>query len=131
MADRINSDDTDFEISFCENLLQNNPNFVSALVLLGDHYTKKGLYEKGLAIDEKLERLKPQDPHVLYNLSCSYSLTNNIDKALATIKRAVDCGYHDYDYILQDADLINLRGDGRFKEFFAKLTEDSEQEKVK
>ena len=41
----------DFEISFYEKLIKENSNFTDALVALGDAYTKKGLYEKGLDVD--------------------------------------------------------------------------------
>ena len=114
-------DDIDFEIRFIEGVLKENPNFVEGLTILGDLYTKKGLYEKGLEVDEKLARLCPDDSLVHYNLACSYSLVQNIEKSLETIKRAVALGYSDFDYLKADHDLVNLRQDSRFQEFFLKL----------
>lgn len=112
-----NRDDVDFEIKFFEDVLVKRPNFTEALAALGDLYTKKGLYEKGLHVDKKLAGLKPDDPMVLYNLACSYSLVNDIDHALATIKQAIGYGYNDFGYLEQDSDLMNLRQDDRFKQF--------------
>ena len=40
-----NKEDLDFEIKFCEGLIAKKPDFVEALVLLGDLYTKKGMYK--------------------------------------------------------------------------------------
>ena len=109
----------DFEIQFYEGIVQKNQDFVQALIALGDLYTKKGLYEKGLMIDRRLAFLKPEDPVVLYNLACSYSLLNCLDKALATMKLAVQCGYDNFKFMKEDKDLTNLFKDSRFQEFIA------------
>jgi len=111
-------DDSDFEIQFYENLLQKKSDFVEALAALGDLYTKKGQYKKGLELDEQLARLKPEDPVVLYNLACSYSLLNNRVKAFLTTKVAITYGYHDFRFLEQDQDLTNLRNDSRFQKYF-------------
>ena len=112
-------DNTDFEIQFYEGLIKKKPDFAQALVALGDLYTKKGFYEKGLTIDKKLSILRPEDPYVFYNLACSYSLVNNIDQALIAMQLAIACGYNDLDYLQQDRDLENLRRDIRFDHFLA------------
>ncbi len=111
--------DLDFEMRFYERLVEKKPDFIEALSALGDLYTKKGLYEKGLNIDERLVQLRPEDSTVLYNLACSYSLLKNMDKAFETIKKAVRYGYDDFDHLLSDKDLINLRQDARFQEYFS------------
>lgn len=112
--------DADFEIQFYEGLIKKKPDFAEALTALGDLYTQKGYYEKGLTIDRKLSILRPEDPNVLYNLACSYSLVNNIEAALTTLQRAIASGYNDFVYLQQDSDLENLRRDIRFEHFLAK-----------
>ncbi len=113
----------DFEIRFYEKVLKNSPNFVEALVILGDLYTKKGFYEKGLKVDLRLVKLRPQDPVVFYNLACDYSLLNEIDKALDTLKKALDLGYDDLKYLERDKDLDNLRKDKRFDKLLSLFKE--------
>ena len=110
-----------FEIKFYEGILAKSGNFIEALSALGDLYTKNEFYQKGLQIDKKLAELKKDDSVVLYNLACSYSLLNEIDNALVTIKRAIKCGYEDFNYIKRDNDLLNLRQDERFKKYFTRL----------
>ena len=114
-------DDPDFEIRFFEGVLAKSPNFIEALVNLGDLYTKKGFYEKGLSVDLKLATMKPEDPFVLYNLACSYSLINDLEKSLKVMKAAVKQGYSDFDHLEQDGDLLNLRQFPAFKSFFADI----------
>lgn len=113
--------DIDFEIHFYETILKATPYFIEALAALGDLYTKKGLYEKGLEIDLRLIRLRHDDPSILYNLACSYSLVNNIEAALNTIRSAVQYGYNDWEYLARDPDLTNLRRDQRFEDFITQL----------
>lgn len=123
MRDDLNKDDVAFEISFYNGLIQKNPDFIEALVALGDLYTRAGMYREGLKIDEKLVQLKPDDPVVLYNLACSYSLLKDIDKAFRAFKKAINCGYLDFEHLEQDADLDNLRKDRRFQQYLARIKE--------
>ena len=114
-------DDIDFEIQFYESILKERPCFVEALMALGDLYTKKGLHAEGLRIDERLYQLKADDPLVLYNLTCSYSLLNKIDSAFRTLKEALENGYDDINYLVADPDLENLRKDYRFPKLLSEV----------
>ena len=111
--------DDNFEIAFYEGILEHQPAFVEALFALGDLYTKKGRFKDGLMVDLQLESLRPNAPIILYNLSCSFSLLEQTDNALATIKRAIDCGYNDFQHLMQDDDMDNLRRDVRFQKYFS------------
>lgn len=117
-------DNLDFEISFFEKILKENPSYEEALIPLGDAYTKRGLYEKGLKVDLKLVSLKPKDPIVHYNLACSYSLLNNIDLAFKALEESLKLGYMDIQYIMGDSDLENLRKNIRFSELLKKYKSD-------
>ena len=121
MAEQLKHDDIDFEIAFYNGLIEKNPNFVEALVALGDLYTKARRYKEGLAVDEHLAQLKPEDPIILYNLACSYSLLEDIDKAFRAFKKAIKCGYFDLEHIERDDDLTNLRKDRRFQQYLARI----------
>jgi len=111
----------DFEISFYENLLKDKPDFVNALILLGEAYTRRGFYEKGLAVDKQLVKLLPHDAIANYNLACSYSLIGDIGSSLKAIKIAIKKGYSDIDFMQKDPDLETIRKDSRFKKLVDKL----------
>ena len=102
-------EDLDFQIRFFEDLIQDDQDFIDALIPLADAYTRKGWFDKGLRLDEKLAGLKPSDPFILYNLSCSYALLNQEKKALEALKRALDFGYEDLNWMEEDPDLEALR----------------------
>ena len=112
----------DFEIQFYEGIIKRNPNFIEALAALGDLYTKMGWYEKGLEMDMKLFKFKPNDPVILYNLACSYSLLSNLDLAFLMIKKAIKYGYRNFEHIEYDQDLLNLKRDKRFRRYFERIT---------
>ena len=113
--------DEQFEIQFFEGVLKGSPNFVEALIALGDLYTKHGFFEKGLHVDQKLVQLKPDDSIVLYNLACSYSLLGNLEKAFRVIQIAVARGYDEFDFMQKDSDLEKLREYLPFKDFLDQL----------
>src|ERR1700744_5050653 len=88
-----------------EGLVRRDPEYVAALQLLGDHYTQRGLFAEGLKVDEHLARLEPQNPLVFYNLACSYSLTEEFDRAVFALEKALSLGYRDFTWLAKDPDL--------------------------
>jgi tetratricopeptide (TPR) repeat protein len=99
----------DVKIEFIEGLVRREPGYVDALQLLGDHYTQRGRYAEGLKMDERLARLRPDDALVFYNLACSYSLTEQFDRAALALEKAFGLGYRDFNWLAKDPDLHKLR----------------------
>ena len=97
-----------YEITFYERLLDKDPSYVEALLLLSELYTKTGQHEKGLSADLKLTKLRPEDPIVHYNLACSYSLLCRPKEALEALERSINLGYQDFCFLQKDKDLQNL-----------------------
>ncbi len=109
----------DFQIRFYENILREVPDFIEALIAIGDLYTHKGMIAQGLEVDLRLSRLRPDDAMILYNLACSYSLLREIDKAFGAMKLALECGYDDFNFLEVDDDLECLRQDERFQDYLS------------
>ncbi len=101
--------DDQFTIWFLEGILEKYPSYVECLMLLGNTYTAHGVYEKGLKVDLKLVRLRPDDPLVHYNLACSCSLLGRFSQAIESLGKAIDLGYNDLYHLENDNDLDNLR----------------------
>jgi tetratricopeptide (TPR) repeat protein len=113
--------DLDVEIGFLEGVVHRDPKYVEALQVLGDNYTRRGKFTDGMQIDERLSRLLPNDPTVLYNLACSYSLTKRVAEAASTLTRALDRGYKDFKWLLKDPDLQNLREHELFEQIRTRI----------
>jgi tetratricopeptide (TPR) repeat protein len=123
--------DLDTKIGFIEGLIRRDPDYVDALQLLGDHYTQRGRYLEGLHVDERLARLEPQNPLVFYNLACSYSLTDELQRAALALDHAIKLGYRDFKWLARDPDLRKLRADPLFAELKEKIKQLKNQERQK
>ena len=106
---RAEQRELDVKIEFIEGLVRRDPGYVDALQLLGDHYTQRGRYAEGLEMDERLARLRPDDALVFYNLACSYSLTDQFDRAALALEKALGLGYRDFTWLAKDPDLAKFR----------------------
>ena len=114
--------DLPFEVSLYEAVVASDPTNVEALMALGEAHTRTGDYARGLDVDQRLSRLRPEDPVVHYNLACSLSLLGRREAALSTLERAVALGYSDLAHLDKDPDLEALRQDPRFGELRRRLT---------
>ena len=112
-AERIFSS---FEIRLSKSVLDRDPGHVEALTILGAALTRAGRHEEALEIDLRTTTLLRNEPTAFYNLACSYSILNRVDEAVAALKKALDLGYRDFNHLLKDEDLRNVRSDPRFRE---------------
>ncbi len=65
-------------------------------------------------MDRRLVKLQPDNATAHYNLACSLALSKRRSDALRSLRRAIDLGYKDYDWMSQDPDLEGLQ---KLKEF--------------
>lgn len=113
MPDRT-AHDPDFEIRFFESVLRRNPRYGRVIELLGGLYTQQGRIADGLKMDRKLVRLQPGNATAHYNLACSLALSKRRNDAVRVLRRAVQLGYHDLDWMRQDPDLEDLKNHAGF-----------------
>jgi tetratricopeptide (TPR) repeat protein len=114
-------DGTKWEISFYEDILRRNPDYVEVLMLLGNLYTGRKMYAKGLEVDRRLATLKKTDPIVHYNLACSYALLRQPDDAFRALFQAIRLGYRDVEHMEGDSDLDSVRSDPRYRQAIQKM----------
>ena len=114
-----------YEITFYERLLEKRPDYVEALALLGELYTKSGQHEKGLTTDLRLAELRPEDPIVHYNLACSYSLLSRPKEALEALERSIRLGYSDIRFLQADKDLQGLHSEPGYQALLEKYFKQS------
>ena len=76
---------------------------------LEDNQAATGYARRALTIN-------PDDPLLLYNIACMYSVLGNSNEALDCLEKAVDKGYGQKDWVAHDSDLDSLRELPRFKQ---------------
>jgi predicted Zn-dependent protease len=101
--------DPEFEILFFESVLRRCPGYAQVIEILGGLYTRQGRIADGLKMDRKLVRLQPANPTAHYNLACSLALAKRRGDAIRVLRRAVQLGYRDFDWMQQDPDLELLK----------------------
>lgn len=114
-------EDPHFEISFFESVLKRSPGYSDVIEILGGLYTKTGRIADGLRMDRRLVKLQPENPTAHYNLACSLALSKRSNAALQSLRRAIDLGYKDYDWMSQDPDLEGLQKSKDFQLLLKKL----------
>ncbi|NLB56560.1 MAG: hypothetical protein GX811_12520 [Lentisphaerae bacterium] len=114
-ADRI-------ELSFLESLAARCPDDIMILKALADLYTRVGYIEKGSEIDVELVNLCPDDPIVRYNYACSCALSGQADEALSSLEKAIELGYNDHEWMLNDPDLESLKSSRQFARLLKQIT---------
>lgn len=105
----------DFEIEFFGSILESSPDYVDVLRCQGELLSRKGWHDRALDVDRRLARLAPADSVVQYNLACSLSRNGLFDEALDVLRRALERGYDDFEYLELDGDLDLLRNDPRYR----------------
>lgn len=120
-APEFKKEGEEFTVWFFEGILERHPNYIDCLMYLGNAYTAQRLYEKGLVVDQKLCRLKPEDPLVHYNFACSYALMKNVNASFEALERAIVLGYKDIYHLENDKDLAHLRNDDRYQKLVKKI----------
>lgn len=84
------------------------------LEALGDLYTKSGRYADGLEVDLLLTSRDPHNATYMYNLACSFCRLNDPDKSIDSLKKAIELGYEDYEWMAKDDDLESIRNHPEF-----------------
>jgi hypothetical protein len=105
----------DFDIAFYDRILQRRPDYVDVLRCQGELLSRKGLHQLALVVDRRLAELLPEDYVVRYNLACSLAVSGYRHEAIAALRKALEQGYDDFDYMENDNDLDTLRDDPAFR----------------
>lgn len=119
----------EFEIQFFESVLRRSPRDTDIIEILGGLYTKNGRIDDGLRMDRRLVRLLPDSATAHYNLACSLALKKRKAEALRLLVRAVDLGYKDVDWMVQDPDLEGLKKHPSFLALVEQLQQASQSSK--
>lgn len=106
----------DFDLEFFDRVLARSPSYVDVLRCQGELLSHKGQHERALEIDRRLAELRPDDCIVRYNLACSLANCQHKREAIAELRRALEQGYDDFEYLACDRDLDALRDEPGYQQ---------------
>jgi tetratricopeptide (TPR) repeat protein len=95
----------------------NNPSEIRAIQVLAWTYIYTNRINEAEALLIKARALDKNNTFYLdFDLSCYYSLTSRVDMAYKHLNRALELGYTNYQRLMTDSDLENMRADpGQWK----------------
>ena len=117
----------DFEVEFFAKVLAAVPDHADALRAQACNLTLKGRLKDGLAVDQQLVTVRPDDPTAHYNLACRYALLKQRAQALTALRKAVELGYRDFAFMQEDHDLDSIRKDPRFRRLVKEYASEGEK----
>lgn len=97
------------EIAAVERCLARFPNEARAHIFLANSYAVVGEHEKAREAGQTALGLSPDDPVMMYNAACLYSLLNEPDLAVQWLKKSLELGRRDMEWLKRDPDLENIR----------------------
>jgi adenylate cyclase len=96
--------------------LLRNPDDARGRLFYAIALSRVGKREQALVEGLKTVEGSSGDCLILYNLACFFSEMGEKQKALETLRAAVQSGYHDFGWMQNDPDLDSLRDDPAFHE---------------
>lgn len=94
---------------------------VGIRVRLGNSLLEDGQPERAMEQYSMALKKQPENRVALYNMACSYSLMNKVDQAVKWLRKAIDAGYDDAEWMANDTDLDNIREHPKFKDMLREL----------
>ena len=80
-----------------------------------------GRVEESRQFSERAIALRPDDGATHYNAACCATLAHDYPRALDLLERAVELGYGNIEWLLNDNDLVPLHGEPRFQKLVERL----------
>ena len=108
-------------IAIAEAHLKLTPDDARALYMGANGLVALGEIDKGLTWAQRAVAMEPEDPMLLYNVACIFSLAGRIDEALGYVEASVDHGMRLRGWLEHDSNLGPLRGTPRFQAVMARL----------
>ena len=95
--------------------VEGNPEDLRALCLGATAFVRDGQVDKGLDWARRALAVDSEEPLILYNVACVYSLAGKADETVDMLEKAVKAGFGDTAWLDHDSDLDPVRDHPRFQ----------------
>jgi adenylate cyclase len=98
-----------------------NPDDHRALVLGANTLLYTGDVERGRAWAARAYAISPENPGVLYNLACFYSMAGDLDRSVELLEKSATVGIVSREWVENDSSLDPVRNHPRFQALLQRL----------
>ncbi|MGB6847316.1 MAG: protein kinase [Thermoanaerobaculia bacterium] len=92
-----------------------NPEDLRALCLGATAFVRDGQTEQGLEWARRALAVDSEEPLILYNVACVYSLSGMVEETIDLLEKAIKAGFGDTAWLDHDSDLDPVREHPRFQ----------------
>ncbi len=93
-----------------------NPKNMFAYATRGRAYARLGNYQQAANDLDKAISMEPDSPRICFSMSCFYSIQKKADQACFYLRKSIEKGYENWDWIKKDIDLDNIRNEECYKQ---------------
>lgn len=108
-------------VEIAEQHLKLNPDDARAVYMAANGLVALGEWERGREWAERALAMRPEEPMLLYNVGCIYSMLGRVNEAIDCLERAARNGLSQKGWFEHDSNLDPLRGDPRFQALMRQL----------
>jgi adenylate cyclase len=108
-------------IELIERHLDMNPDDTRALCFGAANLSSLGESQRAMDWATRALENSSEEPLVLYNVACTYTLEGETDRSMELLEKAVNLGWGDRAWLETDSDLDSLRDLPRFKSLLGKI----------
>jgi tetratricopeptide (TPR) repeat protein len=108
-------DNNDSAFVYYRKAAQLDTTYFSAVLNLGLLYHSLHRYDSAIVYLQKAILLNPTNTRTYYQLATSYSLHNQVEQAVEHLRLAFEKGFKNYDVLINDPDLMNLKDHPGYK----------------
>lgn len=95
--------------------------FIEALDNMATLYVMTNNYDDAITKYKKMIELQPENNTIYYNMCCAYSKQGKTEKSVKYLKKAINKGFDDWEYLKNDADLEKIRDTDYYQNLIAEV----------
>jgi tetratricopeptide (TPR) repeat protein len=104
-----------------ETALSYHSEFPQVLFDMAFLYSIKGEYEMALELFKKTIEIQPDLFWAYYNIAAILAIQNRVDESISWLDRAINRGFRNWDFLVKDIKLKNIRMTSYYNELISKI----------
>lgn len=97
------------------------PDNAALRIEIGNGFLEEGKFERALVEYRRALQVEPENHIAWYNIACTLSRLQQAEEAIDALRKAIEFGYRDLEWMKRDPDLDHVRGTQGFADLVREL----------